>query len=308
MVLFVVDVEVADGLHRTDRLTDVLLGKPALSEGGVAPAAGQAVGLQLEGLGGVRAADAEDVELGLQVVRVLVRDDVGDPEAPGLLAHAAGQALGNAAVQIGREALSDVDRVVGGAVQGGSVVGDDLAARPLTLTFGHEGVGHLRRRAACGPQRLSPVRVDVLDDTGEELLDILLARPALDLRSGDRCLGNDLLEVAEHLLDPRDDALPPRTDLVAQRTRAALELSAHLLRAVPRALVEPLTAAARERQDGQQEQEQAAERHRANLPGLGRHSLQRDRAPAHPARTSAGSFATSRGRSERERLSASRSA
>ena len=69
-----------DGQRGVDRLLDVLRVELALGVDGRAPRARHAVGLQLERLGAVGAADREEAELVLQVVRVLVRDDVGDAE------------------------------------------------------------------------------------------------------------------------------------------------------------------------------------------------------------------------------------
>ena len=74
------EVEVADRLGGGDRLGDVRVVEPALGVDGAAPGAGQAVGLQLEGLGAVGPRDAEQAQLGLEVVPVLVGEDVGDAE------------------------------------------------------------------------------------------------------------------------------------------------------------------------------------------------------------------------------------
>ena len=117
VVLGVGDVEVADGERGVDRLLDVAGLEQALAVDGVAPGAGEAVGLQLERLGG-GARTREDAELLLQVVRVLVGEHVGHAEVAGGAAGAR-EAFEHAVPERGGEGLRDVDRVVGRAVEGG---------------------------------------------------------------------------------------------------------------------------------------------------------------------------------------------
>src|SRR5690349_14980192 len=82
------------------------------------PAPGHAVGLQLDRLRAVRAAEAEEPELVLDVVGVLMGDDVRDAEVARGVAVAGAltrQPAQHAGVEVGGEALCDVDRVVGRA-------------------------------------------------------------------------------------------------------------------------------------------------------------------------------------------------
>jgi hypothetical protein len=110
-------------------------------------------------------------------VAVLVGDDVGDRE----VAHRAAVALGaagqrlveRAVVDVGRELLRDVDRVVAGAVRRGAVAHRAVvvaAGARRGVALGDPGVLDLRLGQLGVLEHLGPVRVDVLGDAGEELL------------------------------------------------------------------------------------------------------------------------------------------
>ena len=76
MVAGIVGVEVTDGQGGVQRLLHVAVLEAVLLVGAVGPGAGVAVGLELEVDG--RQSAVEEAELGLDLVAVLVRDDVGD--------------------------------------------------------------------------------------------------------------------------------------------------------------------------------------------------------------------------------------
>ena len=121
MVAGIVGVEVTDGQRGVERLLHVAVLEAVLLVGAVGPGAGVAVGLELEVDG--RQPAVEEAELGLDLVAVLVRDDVGDGEVADRAAvalRAAGEdPVERAVVDVGRELLRDVDRVVARAVGGG---------------------------------------------------------------------------------------------------------------------------------------------------------------------------------------------
>jgi hypothetical protein len=111
---------------------------------------------------------------------VLVGHDVGDREVadrPTVPLRAAGERLvERAVVDVGRELLRDVDRVVTRAVRGGAVTqravrvpagaGSGLAGRdPLVADPGLRQAGVL--------ERLGPVGIDVLGDRAQQLLHVL---------------------------------------------------------------------------------------------------------------------------------------
>src|SRR5215210_3423085 len=124
VVLGVAVVEVAGGGRGAQRLLDVALLDPALAVDRVAPEAGHAVGLELERLGAEARALGVEAELLLDVVRVLVRDDVGQAEVADGVAVAralAGEVVGDALPEPRRQDDGDVDRVVARAVERGAV-------------------------------------------------------------------------------------------------------------------------------------------------------------------------------------------
>src|SRR4051795_474801 len=130
VVLGVAVVEVAGGRRGAERLLDVALLDAPLAVDRVAPEAGHAVRLKLERLGAEARALRVEAELLLDVVGVLVRDDVREPEVadrmpvPGALAR---EVVRDPAPQARGEHDRDVHRVVGRAVEGRAVVGGDAA-------------------------------------------------------------------------------------------------------------------------------------------------------------------------------------
>src|SRR4051795_2236952 len=206
VVLDVAVVEVAGRRGGAHRLLDVARLKLAGAVDRVAPQAGHAVGLQLERLDAGPGRLRVEAELLLDVVRVLVRDDVGEPEVADRVAVAgalAREVARDPAPQPRGEHDRDVDRVVVRAVERGAVVGRHAAA-------GAQDVARLDPHASearLGPARrregLGPVRVDARDDLVEEALDLRRLRaPAARRRAGLwRRLGHRLLDPRQDLLD-----------------------------------------------------------------------------------------------------------
>src|SRR3954447_9079486 len=117
VVAGVAGVEVADGERGVEGLVDVAVVELAAVVRVLGPGAGVAVGLELEcHRGQLRAVLVVEAELALHLVAVLVGDDVGHGEVAGRLAIAlrAARQLGveRALVDVGRQLLGDVDRVV----------------------------------------------------------------------------------------------------------------------------------------------------------------------------------------------------
>ena len=113
----VAGVEVADGEGGVQRLLHVTVFEAVLLVGALGPRAGVAVGLELERhRRKLLPVLLEQAELVLDLVGVLVGDDVGDREVADrspVPLRAAGQRLvERAVVDVGRELLRDVDRVV----------------------------------------------------------------------------------------------------------------------------------------------------------------------------------------------------
>src|SRR3954470_12581713 len=171
-------VEVADGERGVERLLHVTVLETVLPRGAVRPGARVAVRLELERhRGELPAIGVEEPELGLDLVAVLVGDDVRDREVadgPPVALRAAGKRLvERAVVDVGRELLRDVDRVVAGAVRSrvvahGAVLVTARARRGPP--GGNPRVGDLRLGQAGRLERLRPVGVDVLRDGCQELL------------------------------------------------------------------------------------------------------------------------------------------
>src|SRR3954451_1379558 len=205
VVLGVAVVEVAGRGRGAQGLLDVALLDAPLAVHRVAPQAGHAVSLKLERLRAEARALRVEPELLLDVVGVLVRDDVREPEVADRVPvprALAGEVVRDPTPQVRGEDDGHVHRVVGRAEEGRAVVGGDAAAGPEDVARLDPHVRHARLGPPGGRQRLRPVGIDALQHLEEVALDARRLRaPAARRRPGPRRrLGHRLAQVVEHLL------------------------------------------------------------------------------------------------------------